>query len=53
MILVGFNRPEQALTREARIPENLSEGVSNKTNQRCWNKRGEIRGNKGLYFTGT
>ena len=50
---MAFNRPEQALTRKPRIPEHLSEGISNKTNYRCWNKRGEIRGNKGLYFTGT
>ena len=29
---MAFNRPEQALTRKPRIPENLSEGISNKTN---------------------
>ena len=30
----AFNRPELALTKEPRIPEYLSEGISTKTNYR-------------------
>ena len=38
---MAFNRPELALTRDLRIPEYLSAGISNEINCRYWKTRGK------------